>query len=234
MKNCYYIGKKRRKRHPFLFFLFILCALLSLFNATLYPKARALVESRVTNRLSAVAADHIARVLEEEETSYASFVHLSYGTDGAVRALSVDTVKMALLKQRLALSLLSALQEENVLSVSVPLGNLTGILPLSGVGRPVSISVKAAESLKASFVSSFTDVGINQTRHIISFSFEITVRVLLGGRTETVTLVSTFPAAETVIVGEVPDSLTQISRLTDGVTEYEIDDAVDFGNVLGN
>ena len=233
MKSCYYIGKRRRKRHPFLFLFLLVGVTLLFLNASLYPKALALVESKVKNRLSALSAERIADTLTEEGMSYDSFVHIAYGADGAVRSLSVDTVKMALVKQKLALSLLSSLQEEDVLSVSVPLGNLTGLMPLSGVGRPVSVSVKAAESLKASFVSSFTEVGINQTRHLISFSFTFTVRVLLGGRTETITLVSSFPAAETVIVGQVPDSLTQISRLTDDVTEYDIDDAVDFGNVVG-
>lgn len=232
MKGCYYIGRRRRKRHPFLFFFFFVGTVAILLNASLYPKARALVESKVKNRLSSLSAERIAHVLEKEGTSYASFIHISYGTDGAVRSLSVDTVKMTLLKQKLALSLLADLQEESLLSVSIPLGNFTGIMPLSGMGRPIPVSVKGAESLKASFVSSFTETGFNQTRHVISFSFEFTVRILLGGRTETVTLVSEFPAAETVIVGEVPETLTQISRSMDGITEYDIDDTVDFGNIV--
>ena len=234
MNGCYYIGKKRRKRgrrHPLLWFFVLLLLVTLALNACLYPQVLALVESRVNTRLSAVAAECIALTLQEEGTDYASLVELRYGTDGAVRSVSVDTVGLMLLKQRLALSLLSALREET-LSVSVPVGNLFGFLPVSGLGGELPVTVSTAESLKASFSSSFTEAGINQTRHTLLFSFEITAYCLLSGRTEAITLTSSFPAAETVIVGEVPDSLTQISRLTDEVTEYDIDDAVDFGNVV--
>ena len=234
MKGCYYIGKRRRRRHPLLCLTLVGAALLLLFQGLLYPQAMSLVESKVENRLSALSAECITQTLSEEGVDYSSLIQICYDGEGKVRSLSVDQVKLTLLKQKVALALLSLLKDENALTVSVPIGNLTGILPLSGLGRPVSLSVKAAESLKASFVSSFEEAGINQTRHVISFSYTFTVRILMGLQTKTVTLTATLPAAETVIVGEVPDSLTQISRLTDGVTEYEIDDAVDFGNVVGN
>lgn len=235
MNGRYYIGKKRkrsRKRRLWGLILFLLLPAL-LLHFCLYPQVLALVEGRVNTRLSSLAARQIALTLSETDTSYTSLIHIDYGTDGAVRAVSVDTVKVALLKQRLALSLLDALEAEGTLSVSVPIGNLFGFLPLSGLGKPLTVRVKTADSLKASFHSSFTEAGINQTRHTIRFCFEITVYCLISGRVETITLSSSFPAAETVIVGDVPDSLTQISRLTDGVTEFDIDDAVDFGNVVG-
>ncbi len=235
MKECYYIGKRRKKRGKRRLLglgLFLLLPAL-LLHFCLYPQVLALVESRVGTRLSALSAEQIALTLAETDTSYSSLIHIGYGTDGAVRSVSVDTVRIALLKQRLALSLLSALEEEGALSVSIPLGNLLGFLPLSGLGRPLTVRVKTADSLKASFHSSFTEAGINQTRHTIRFCFEITVYCLISGRVEAITLDSSFPAAETVIVGDVPESLTQISRLTDGVTEFDIDDAVDFGNVVG-
>ena len=234
MKGCYYIGKKRKKRHPFLCFLLLLGVALVSFNTLLYPTAAELVKSKVENRISTLSAECITRVLSEEGANYSSLIQISYDGEGKVRSLSVDQVKIALLKQRVALSLLSVLKDESALAISVPLGNLTGLLPLSSIGRPISFSAKAAESLKASFVSTFEEAGINQTRHVISISYTFTVRILFGLKTETVTLSATLPAAETLIIGEVPDSLTQISRLTDGITEYDIDDAVDFGNAVGD
>lgn len=234
MNECYYIGKRRtkRKRRTLLWLCVLLLLLALLLNACLYPQIMALVESHVTTRLSTLSAERIALILSKEAVTYDSLIHISYGTDGEVRSVSVDTVKMALLKQTLALSLLSGLEQEGELAVTVPVGDLFGFLPFSGTGRTLSISIRTADSLRASFSSSFTEAGINQTRHTLSFRFEITVYCFLAGRTETVSFVSSFPAAETIIVGKVPDSLTQISRLTDGITEYDIDDAVDFGNVL--
>ena len=234
MGECYYIGKrKRRIKRPLLCFFILLCVVALGVNARLRPQVMALVESRVTSRLSSVTASKIAEVLDLEKVSYDDLIHIAYDTAGAVRSVSVDTVKITLLKQKLALALLSSLQKEEGLAISVPLGNLIGFLPLSGQGPDLPVSLTAAESLRASFSSSFTEAGINQTRHTVSFCFEITVYCLFSGRTREITFLSSFPAAETIIVGDVPDTLTQISRLTDGITEYDIDDAVDFGNILG-
>jgi hypothetical protein len=45
-------------------------------------------------------------------------------------------------------------------------------------------------------------------------------------------LTQTYCVAETLIVGEVPDALTQINRLTEEISEEEIDDVNDFGAKL--
>ena len=234
MEGTYYVGKRRhcRKRsHRITLFLGCLVLLTLLLNRLLYPQALALVKSRVTSRISTLSAQGIAEVLAKEGIQYEDLICIRYGTDGKVSSVSVDTVCLTLLKERIALHLLSMLQSKD-LSVSLPVGNVTGLLPLSGKLGEISVSVRASESMTAAFHSSFIEAGINQTRHTLSFVFETEVYCLLSGRTEKITLQNTFPAAETVIVGAVPDTFTSISRLTDAVDEYDIDDAVDFGNII--
>ena len=235
MAGEYYIGKRRRRikgRHLFLIFALGLLLLTLLLNAALYPQVLALAKSRITNRLSSLSAEEICTVLSEEDVRYEDLIRISYGTDGKVTAVSVDTVRLTLLKERIALRILALLQTKSF-SVSVPFGNVIGFLPLSEMPGEIPVTVRTAESMRAGFRSSFEEAGINQTRHTISFVFETEVYCLLAGKTERITLSNVFPAAETVIVGEVPDSFTDISRFTDELDEYDIDDAVDFGSVLG-
>ena len=239
MEGNFYIGNRkrgRRKRGGFFSRLLLLLAAFALFAALgvhllLYPQAKALCELAVVNRLEALANEKAYTFLSEGGYSYDEFIHLIYTADGTICAATVDTVRLNLLKTSLATSVLSALCTSQT-TAEVAVGNLTGLLLLSERGGSVAIRAKVSEGVRARFHTAFTSVGINQTRHAIGFSLDFTATYFLASRTETVNLSVQIPIGETVIVGRVPDSLTQINRLSDDVTEIEIDDAVDFGNVL--
>jgi sporulation protein YunB len=237
MGNLYYVGKRHsrfkrgRKRRFFLRGLLIFLALFLLCNFTLYPHISALAESNIERKISSIAASKIAEILEVGEYRYDDLIHISYTADGRVSSVSVDTVALGSLQNKMALSVLSSLAVED-LTVSIPLSNMFGIVFFSRVGGELPIKVRTAESMTAGFVSALQESGINQTKHTISFQMEIGIYYLLPTLCQKMTVNASFCAAETVIVGEVPDSFTNIHRLTDDVSEYQIDDAVDFGDVV--
>lgn len=202
-----------------------------LVNGVLLPKVRALCEHTLRNRLSRLAAEEAYAVLSAGGYSYESFIRLTYDSTGALRSASVDTVTLSLLKAKLSLAVLSHLCAEKM-TVQVPVSALLGLLFFSGLSGEIPITAAVMPSVTAKTHTSFEEAGINQTRHAITLSLAFSVTYILPTGKEHLQLAFDLPLAETVIVGEVPDSLTQISRLTDGVTEYEIDDAVDFGNVV--
>lgn len=238
MQENYYIGRHRSRRRdvcPFLrFFVLFLALLLALslgLHFSLLSQVRALCETAIVNRLEVLGNEEAYRVLQKEGYSYGDFIRLTYDANGMVRSASVDTVRLNLLKMRLATEVLTRLHTENV-TVSVPLGNVIGHIYLSGKGKDLSLTARVTERMHARFHTAFTSSGINQTHHKIGFSLHFTATYLLAARTEQVSFVIDIPIGETLIVGEVPDTLTQINRLSDDVTEVEIDDAVDFGNLL--
>ena len=114
----------------------------------------------------------------------------------------------------------------------VPAGNLLGLLFFSGVGGDIAITARVASGMRARFQTVFTEAGINQTRHAIGFVLDFSATYLLAARTETLSFSIDIPIGETLIVGDVPDTLTQINRLSEEISELEIDDAVDFGNII--
>lgn len=200
-------------------------------NGVLLPKVRALCEQTLQNRLFSLAAEEAYAVLSKGGYTYESFVRLSYDATGALRVASVDTVALSLLKSELSLAVLSHLCAER-LTVNVPVSALLGLLLLSGVSGEIPVTAVVMPSVRARTHSVLDEAGFNQTRHAITLSLSFLATYILPTGKESVSVEFDLPLAETVIVGEVPDSLTVISRLTDDVTEYEIDDAVDFGNVV--
>lgn len=239
MEGNFYIGAKRRKKRSvrgrltrcLLALLLIALIPTAWVHLLLYPQAKALCETALSNRLEALANERACAFLQNGSYTYTDFIHLVYGEDGSVRAATVDTVRLNLLKTGLATAVLSELCTRNV-TATVSVGSLTGLLLLSGKGNELEVRAQVAEGMRARFHTVFTSAGINQTRHAIGFSLDFSVTYLLAARVEQLHFSVTVPIGETLIVGAVPDNLTQINRLSDDITEIEIDDAVDFGGVL--
>ena len=198
---------------------------------SLYPYIEAVVESEAKNRLTALCAEKMTEVLSGGDYGYEDLIRLSYTQSGTVASASVNTVTLNLLRYRIASAMLTELKKQSF-TIKVPLSNLFGIVFFSPLSGGVSVTVECADSMRASFVSEFEECGINQTRHVIFFEFTLDSYFLLPVRYRKLSLVCRVSAAETLIVGEVPDSFTDIDRLTDDLSEIDIDDAVDFGDVV--
>ncbi len=227
-------GRKKSRWRLWRFFLILLCIFLMVslwLNYALLPQLRALCATSIGNRLQKDAEGQIYTLLEEEGCTYEDFIHLRYGANGEVRSASVDTVRLNRLQTKLAVALLSFLSERDII-VSVPIGNLQGLLLFSGVGGDLTLHARVTEGLRTHLDTVFTEAGINQTRHSIGFSFTLQATYLLARKAEKTQITLSIPIGETVIVGEVPDSLTQINRFTDEITETDIDDVVDFGDAV--
>ncbi len=61
----------------------------------------------------------------------------------------------------------------------------------------------------AAFFSNFSEAGINQTLHQLNMQISVDVAVLILGETKSFTISSQVIVAETVIVGQVPNTLFQ-------------------------
>ena len=219
--------RSRLRRLPF-FLLALALALFLIFNFQLYPVAAALAGSAVQNEAEALLSTAFLAEMAQSELAYTDLITLRYRNDGTLSTLSCDMPRLNTLRNRLMLALLSAFRE-NVVSISLPLGTVVGGDILSGRGPALEVRVLLARGASARIESEFTEVGINQSLHRVLFTVDISVTVMLPSRPLTVRVCESYPIAETVILGEVPDAYTEIHRLTEDVTEQDIDDIYDFG-----
>lgn len=228
-----YLGRgRRRSRHPLLFKLLTVALLFSLLlfiiNLQLLPLLEALAEAEAIRRAEDIIATSVYRSMTEEPTLYTDTVKISYRADGGVASLTTNTAKLINARTRLSLAVLSALRREEDMEISIPFSAILGLRFLPSTPS-LSLTLRPTKSLNAYFLSRFDEQGINQTRHRILFYLCIDVAVLIPGRIHHVTIEREFPFAETIIVGDVPDAYTKINRLTDDITESELDDIYDFG-----
>ena len=228
-----YLGRgRRRSKHPLGRRLLIIAVLFGLFllvlNLQLLPLLEALAEAEAIRQAEDLIATAVYRSLTEEPALYTDTVRITYRADGGVASLTTDTARLLKARTRLSIAVLSALRNEKDMEIGVPLSAILGLRFLPSTPT-LSLSLRPTKSLNAYFVSRFEEQGINQTPHSILFYLSIDVAILIPGRIHRVTVKREFPFTETIIVGDVPDAYTKINRLTDDITETELDDIYDYG-----
>ena len=73
----------------------------------------------------------------------------------------------------------------------------------------IPVRILSIRNSDAVFASDFSQAGINQTLHRLNMQVSIDVAVLVLGQASSFTVTSEVVVAETVIVGEVPDTFLQ-------------------------
>ena len=170
--------------------------------------ARYQVRSQVTDAVEQWAA----RDLQERGVDYSDFVTITRNEAGEITALSADMVRLNLLRAELSAHLLERL-EDSQLELTIPVGSLLPLEPTWARGPELHLRALALGTASAEFESEFTSAGINQTRHRLWLELSVPVTVLLPGGGEELTVDSRLCVAETVIVGQVPQTWFQTGGL---------------------
>ena len=222
---------RRVRRFLFRFFVYIafvsVCVLL-ICNLQIHPYASSLVRAKAQNEITAEINSAIDTAVRELNCTYSDMITVHYAEGGRAAALSVDTVKVNLLRAAILKKALSTLEYSERHDISLPLGTMLGELS-SGKGPEIPITVIIADALQCSVITDFYEAGINQTLHTVSLRLKVSCKALLPSGSCTFDVTAECPIGQTVLIGEVPEAYTKIHRLTDDITETEIDDIYDFG-----
>lgn len=183
-------------------------ALLFIFqlNSRLRPILLELALAQTSNHITSVI-DHS---VTEQAIAYSDLVTLERSENGDIVALSGNMAQANILRAQLLAAALDALDELKTIELKVPLGTVFDWDLLSGLGPDVNVRVLYTGTAKAELEHSFSTAGINQTCHQILFKVDADISVLLPGRQYKTTTSTSVCVAETIIVGEVPETYLQI------------------------
>ncbi|MBQ3103858.1 MAG: sporulation protein YunB, partial [Oscillospiraceae bacterium] len=106
--------------------------------------------------------------------------------------------------------------------LSIPVGTLTGSPLLAGRGPRLKVRMQTVGVAGSDIENEFTAAGINQTKHRIILTVEVRVSILLPGYTTYTTAGGSYEVAETVIVGQVPETYTYFhaDEMEESAKEY--------------
>ena len=189
----------------------MLCAV-RVTEQALRPVLAAAARYQVRSQVTAAVEQWAARDLQERGVDYSDFVSITRNEAGEITALSADMARLNLLRAELSAHLLERL-EDSQLELTIPVGSLLPIEPTWARGPELHLRALALGTASAEFESEFTSAGINQTRHRLWLELSVPVTVLLPGGGEELTVDSRLCVAETVIVGQVPQTWFQTGGL---------------------
>lgn len=168
-----------------------------------------LTESQVRNATSDMINDAVDRQIEAGNIQYDRIVYFEKDLDGRITALKTNMGEVNRLKTD-TLSLINEdLLSQTTSDLGIPLGSLIFPEALSGRGPEIPVQILAIRNSDASFASHFSEAGINQTLHQLTMEVDVDISVLVLGETRNFTVSSQVVVAETVIVGQVPDTFFQ-------------------------
>ena len=187
--------------------LALVFALLAGLSGSLRRQLEISASDKAETLLSEAAAQAMEAAFSDGGFDSDGIVTLSRASDGTVTSVETAPGAITKLSAIFQSKLRETLSERG--KVTIPSGNLTGSAFLSGRGFPISFKTVLSYAAVTNVRSEFISVGINQTLHRVILETRAAVTVLLPGRNVTREIVGSFPAAETVIVGRVPDVVLQ-------------------------
>lgn len=193
----------------FVLIVLIVCGLFFGFRAKFSEAIYDLAKTQIINSTSDLINDAIDEQIEAGNIQYDRIVFFEKDLNGRITALKTNMSEV----NRLKTDILNLINDEilamDTSDLGVPFGSF--VLPelLAGRGPVIPVQIMAIRNSDASFSSSFTEAGINQTLQKITMTVCVDVTILVLGKTDNFTVSSQVVVAETVIVGQVPETFLQ-------------------------
>ena len=184
-------------------------AVLMIFRYRYHAAINSLARTQVTNSTSDLINDAIDRQIELGNIQHDRMVYFEKDLEGRITAVKTNMSEV----NRLKTDILNLINDEilalDTTDLGIPLGSL--LLPelFSGKGPNIPIKIISIRNSDASFSSAFSAAGINQTLQQLTMHVQVDVTVLVLGETESFTVSSEVVVAETIIVGQVPQTYLQ-------------------------
>jgi len=188
---------------------FLACAVLLFFRSRYHDTIRTMAQTQVINSTSDLINDAIDKQIETGNIQYDRIVYFEKDLEGKITALKTNMSEV----NRLKTAILNIINDEILAmdnsDLGIPIGSL--VLPelFAGRGFEIPVRILSIRNSDGSFSSNFTEAGMNQTLHQLTMQVSVDVSILVLGRAESFTVTSQVVVAETIIVGQVPDTLLQ-------------------------
>lgn len=220
------IGFPYEKRSParFLWYILLLLAVIVAVFIWINIKVRPFVvsvtkgyaENVVSNTLSAI----IDETLRNEEYS---FVEVIRDSNDRVVAVTMNSADTNVFMTKIAIGLRTRIADMEEIEAKIPLGNFLPYPFLAGLGPEVPVKFLILANTAVSANENFVAKGINQSLYTLSLHVVTDVGIYIPAMHSSVTVENRVPIAQTVIVGSVPDSYTNVEGMEGSVQDTVLD-----------
>ena len=159
----------------------------------------------VTARINKV----ITEIMSDGDYVGDYFVTFEKNDNGEVTAISSNMARINALSARILEQVVGATAGEDIV-VEIPMGNLSGVSLLMGRGPKVPVRILVMTSSRVEFSNSIVTAGINQTKHQINLEVIVDIDIVIPWGTESTQVVTEVLIADTIVVGQVPNTFLNV------------------------
>lgn len=196
---------RRRIRKYIVVTLSLILVLICFFEFSVKRQLTSVLIVEMKKIIETSVAQAVEDFCEANPGIFEGLAKLHFSSSG-VQAISTDSKRVNLIKTRISLlsqEYIDASAREN--GVSVPLGELTGLVLFYDLGPSLRFSVSSKQAVSCELKSSFESAGINQTVHHMTLCVQTEVSVYNPYRIkEPIESATSYEIAQTVIAGTVP------------------------------
>lgn len=155
-----------------------------------------------------------------QETEYKDIVNVHKDDEGRIVMIQANTVILNQIIAKTISEVIAGLDKLDEETIRIPLGQITGITFLSGSGPRIEVKIIPSKQLSVNVKDKFEQAGINQTRHQIYLIINSKVKMAVPLMSKEIHVTTTIPMAETIIVGEVPETYVNFSGSGDNLYPF--------------
>jgi len=205
---------KQRRGIPALFLIMIIAGTIItgtfwLTETHLKPTIITIAEARATF----IATQAINKVINEKVSATIdpqTLVFVKFDSKGKVVLIQPNTMEFNKLAADTTMQVQDALKAIKEEKIYIPLGQVIGSQLLASYGPKIAVTLLPIGTVNVKVVDRFEQAGINQTRHRVYLVATTQVRIVVPMVSKSVEVETQVPVAESVIVGEVPNTYVQM------------------------
>lgn len=207
--------KLKSKKQKIKFGIFIILIIILLIIIVILKAAYPVFISSCETSAASQAVNIVNSEVEKAIASYSydDLVNIEKTEDGKVSYIEAKIVPINQLVSNITENIQQELDDLDMISVSLNFGSISGISCLSIVSPKFEVKLESAGKIEASIKSEFTSVGINQSLHRIYLNLKCRVAILTPFQTVSNTIENEVLLAETIIVGEIPETYYNFENL---------------------
>lgn len=190
--------------------LLTICLVLGFIYYKMQPVIIRFAESIAETVMLNSANEAIVSILDEHKFAYNDIAKLTRNNQGQVTSLEIDTYKVNYLKSHISNKISQIIANKERYTVAIPLGTFLGNSYTVGLGPEITFKMQMTSTAFVDFEHEFRGAGINQVLHRVVVNVRINGSLIVAGYKKCITTNTSAIAAQTVIVGAVPDNFTNV------------------------
>ena len=214
--------KKFRKLFIFIVMIALLWRALMLAESIIGVSLENAAEIKMREYVENIVIHSVHKVLESDGDEYKEREHgvitPVMNNDGEVSMVTLNTDTVNRIGSEIAMEVNSDIHDGVAQTIRVSIGTMLRSKLLSQVTPVVKFDIMPVSVSEIGYKTEFEDAGINQTKYKVYITINTEARVMTPFMAENIHVENTVLAAESVIVGGVPDTYANIPK--DNISDF--------------